>query len=466
VEQSALKRNIGLLGAIALITGTVVGSSIFILLPSLAGLTGPSVWIAYALGVIPAIFTILYQMQLTGTLPVTGANYVSVTRMLSPFWGGICSIAGAVAIITANVFVAVGFAKIICASVPGIPELVWSIGLVAIFAVINYFGISLSTKIQALMFVLFILGILVFGVGGLMNSDPANLTPLFPNGVLPFILVIVVASVGWIGFIALAEIGGEIKEPRRTIPRALIISLVIILFLYLLQSFALVATMPWDQAGKAGSDAIWIDAATFLSPPLVILLYVAFACAVLTTINGLTMSGARTFVAWARDGLIPQAVAKIDKRFATPGIAILLVFILELIGILVAAGIEQYALAQVLAIMVVQILGATAVLMMPKKIPELYSKGIFQFNKFWRWFIWIGCIVIFSLMFLFGIVLDMLDDKGDINKTPYTIIVLVGILMLGTVWWFIRKAYLRKKGIDLSERMRNTSGASVQEAQD
>lgn len=466
MEQIALKRNIGLLGSIALITGTVVGSSIFILLPSLAGLTGPSVWIAYALGVVPALFTILYQIQLTGTLPVTGANYVSVTRMLSPFWGGICSIAGAIAIITANVFVAVGFAKIICVSVPVIPELAWSIGLIAIFAVINYFGISLSTRLQALMFALFILGILIFGIGGAINVNPANLIPLFPNGVLPFILVIVVASVGWIGFIALAEIGGEIKNPRRTIPRALIIALVVILILYVLQSFALVATMPWDQAGKAGSDAIWIAAATFLSPPLVILLYVAFTCAVLTTINGLTMSGARTFVAWARDGLIPQAVAKIDKKYTTPGIAILLVFVLELIGILVAASIEQYALVQVLAIMIVQILGATAVLLMPKKIPALYNKGVFQFNKFWRWFTWIGCIVLFSLIFLFGIVLDMLDDKGDITKTPYTIIVLVGILLLGTVWWFIRKAYLKKKGIDLSEQMRSTTGTSVLEAQD
>jgi len=466
VEQIALQRKIGLLGATALITGTVVGSSIFILLPSLAGLTGPSVWIAYALGVIPALFTILYQIQLTGTLPVTGANYVSVTRMLSPLWGSICSIAGAIAIITANVFVAVGFAKIICLYVPVIPEMVWSIGLVLIFALINYFGISLSTRIQALMFALFIIGMLVFGVGGAINANPANLTPLFPNGVLPFVLVIVVASVGWIGFIALAEIGGEIKNPRTTIPRALIISLVIILVLYVLQSFALVATMPWNEVGKAGNDAIWIAAGTFLSPPLVFLLYVAFACAVLTTINGLTMSGARTLVAWARDGLIPGPVAKIDKRYSTPGIAILIVFVLELLGILVAASIEQYALVQVLAIMVVQILGATAVLLMPRKMPDLYSKGIFQFNRFWRWFIWIGCIVLFSLIFLFGIVLDMLDDKGDISKTPYTIIVLVGLLLLGAAWWFIRKAYLRKKGINLSEQMRSTSGASLQEAQE
>ena len=90
-KQEPLQRRIGLFDAVAMITGLVIGASIFVLVPTMTGMTGPSVYLAYAAAAIPALFVVLYGTQLTGTLPVTGASYISVTRVLSPFWGAIIS---------------------------------------------------------------------------------------------------------------------------------------------------------------------------------------------------------------------------------------------------------------------------------------------------------------------------------------------------------------------------------------
>ena len=88
-EQKAevMQRKVGLFEAVAMITGLVVGASIFVLVPTLVGMTGPSLFLAYALAAIPALFVVLFEVQLTGVLPVTGANFVTVTRVAGPAWG-------------------------------------------------------------------------------------------------------------------------------------------------------------------------------------------------------------------------------------------------------------------------------------------------------------------------------------------------------------------------------------------
>ena len=92
-KPEIMQRKVGLFEAVAMITGLVVGASIFVLVPTMAGMTGPSVFLAYLVAAIPALFVVLYEIQLTGTLPVTGANFVTVTRVASPFWGVIISFA-------------------------------------------------------------------------------------------------------------------------------------------------------------------------------------------------------------------------------------------------------------------------------------------------------------------------------------------------------------------------------------
>jgi APA family basic amino acid/polyamine antiporter len=188
--------------------------------------------------------------------------------------------------------------------------------------------------------------------------------------------------------------------------------------------------------------------------------------AILTTVNALTMACARYFVAWSRDGLLPKAFGHINGRFKTPDVGILFALILEVLGILIAATIDKYALAAVLATMLIQIILAICVLRMPKKLPELYKKSIFKFSGFWRWFSFLGLVITSGFILLMGIFLDTLDSEGNPSKIPWTIFVYVGVLLIGMIFYAVRNAYLKGKGEDLAARMQKVADATLAEAEE
>ncbi len=471
-KPEVMQRKVGLFDAVSMITGLVIGASIFVLLPTLCGMTGPSVFLAYAVAAIPALFVVLSQMQLTGALPVTGANFVTVTRVGNPFWGAVISFAMVIALIASNILVAVGFSAYVISFIQQfnpaftLHPLILPIVIVTFFALINFFGVSIAAWVQGLLFVAFVIGMIIFGIAGTVNINPANFTPLFPNGSMMFIMVLVLASFSWAGLAALSDIGGDVKNPRRNLPLALIFSFVIILILYTWQPFALVASMGAAEAAKAGAPAILLDAAKLMPGWGLWIIFIAAMGAMLTTINALTWSAGRDLVAWARDGMMPKAVANLHSKYKTPHIALIIVLVLEILGIFIAATIDKYALASVFAIMLIQVVSGWCVLRIPKKLPDLYKKSIFKFNTFWRWFIFLGVALTSILIFFMGVFLDMMDAKGNPTATPWTLILFAGILVIGIIYYFIRSAYLKSKGQDLTANLNKVADATLAEAEE
>jgi APA family basic amino acid/polyamine antiporter len=435
-------------------------------------MTGPSVYLAYAAAAIPALFVVLVEVQLTGTLPVTGANYVTVTRVANPFWGSILSFSAVLSLVASNILVAVGFGQYVTAFIQSfnpaftINPLILPIVVVLFFSLINFLGVGLAAVLQAIMFLFFVIGMIIFGIVGSANYNPVNMTPMFTGGAMMFIVAVVLASFSWAGLVALADIGGEVKNPRRNLPLALVISFIIVLILYTLQPFALVASMGAEAAAKAGSPAIMLDAAKLMPGWGIWVIFIAAMGAILTTVNALTWSAARDLMAWGRDGLFPRAFAHLNSRFKTPGLAILIITLLEILGILVSATIDKYALAAVLALMVIQIILAWCVLKIPAKLPDLYKKSFFKFNGFWRWFTFLGAVITCVFIFLMGVLLDMMDKQGNPTQIPWTVFVLLGVLIIGIIFFFIRKAYLKGKGVDLNANLTRVADATLAEAEE
>jgi len=466
-----LQRKIGLFETVAMIVGLVIGAGIFGMTATIAGMTGPSVFIAFIIACLPSLFVVLFEIQLTGTLPVTGANYVTVTRVLSPFWGGILSFSAVLALLAANILVSVIFADYVIAFAQSFNPAfamdgrILTIGIVVFFAAVNYFGVTLASWLQIVLFLAFVIGMVIFGAVGIVNINSVNLTPLYPKGPIMFVVAIVLASYVWSGLLALADIGGEVKNPRKNLPLALIISFGIILVLYTIQPLALVGTMNWQEVAKIGNSAIMVDAARLLPGWGLYVVFIAALGAILTTVNALTWSASRDLLAWARDGMFPRAVAHLS-RFKTPDIAILIITIIQVLGIMVAATIDKYALASVLASSLITILLAWCVFRIPKKMPDLYKKSFFKFNAFWRWFTYIGALITSSIILLSGILLDMMDDKGDPTKFPWVVLVFLGSMLLGAIWYLARRAYLKSKGVDLDANMRKVADATLAEAEE
>jgi basic amino acid/polyamine antiporter, APA family len=471
-KPEIMQRKVGLFETVAMIVGLVIGASIFVLLPTMTNMTGPSVYLALGVACIPSIFVVLFEIQLTGTLPVTGANYVTVTRIAGAAWGSIIAFAAVLALLASNVLCAVGFSQYVIGFIQSfnpsfaLNPAILAIAIVVFFALINFFGVSVAAWIQVFLFLCLLIGIAIFGIVGAAHVNPVNLTPLFPNGALMFIVVVVLGCVAWSGLVALADIGGDVKNPRRNLPAALIIAFVVILFLYTMQPYGLVASMNWQEVGKIGNTAVMVDAGRIMPGIGIYVVFVAAMGAILTTINALIWSCARDLVAWARDGLLPKAVTHLNPKFKSADLAILVITILSIAGILLAATIDKYALASVLALMVIQIVLAWSVLQIPKKLPDLYAKSLIKFNTFWRWFTFLGAVITSVFILLMGILLDTMDSKGNPTQIPWTVFIFLGVLVVGAIWYLSRKAYLKSKGIDLDGNLKKVADATLAEAEE
>ncbi len=242
------------------------------------------------------------------------------------------------------------------------------------------------------------------------------------------------------------------KNPRVNIPLSILISMIIISILYGVQTYALTGTLHWQEAARIGSTAVLAAASTFLPDWCVQVISLGALMAMATSINAVMMMGAREVLVWSRDQVIPQAFGAIHPEYKTPGRAIVLFTLLSILGVLFAAGIQKYALMVIFAVMVIQFLGATAALRMPRKAPEIYQQGLFQFTPFWRWFIWVGCAVFFILIFLFGFLADY-----------QTGLVFLGLLSVTLVYWLARKLFLRKRGICLESNLKQLSDFGILE---
>lgn len=221
-----------------------------------------------------------------------------------------------------------------------------------------------------------------------------------------------------------------------------------------------------SEAAKAGSPAILIDASKLMPGWGIWVIFIAAMGAILTSVNALTWSCARDLVAWARDGFFPKSVANLNPKFKTPGIALLIVLVLEILGILVAATIDKYAIACVLALMLIQIISAYCILRIPKKLPDLYAKSIFKFNAFWRWVAFLGTAITSGFIMIMGVFLDMMDAKGNPTNTPWTVLIVIAVLVIGIIFYFARKAYLKGRGIDMVANLTKVADATLAEAEE
>ncbi|MEW6265887.1 MAG: amino acid permease [Thermodesulfobacteriota bacterium] len=452
VEDS---KKISLTGGVCFTVGLVIGPSIFVIIPTLAGMTGPSLYLAYLAAAVPALFTCLYLIQLSGALPVTGANYVVITRALSPMAGFATSICLLLALISTNALVCWGLAQYVGVYFPGLSKIGLAVAALLLFTVINYLGLEIYEWIQILMVFLLLAVMLVFGAGGSWSAQAALQTPLFPKGTGGFLMVVGVAAFSFAGFPAISEIGGDIRNPKRNIPLALIIALIIITAIYVLQTYAFTGNLAWSEAARIGATAVLAAAGKFLPEWAVTLVAVAAILAMTTTLNSILLMSTREITAWSRDNVVPPVFGRIHPRFKTPHVALVSISILTLVGVLFAAELDKYALIVVFSLMVIQGLAATATWLLPRRMPEIQEKALIKFTPFWRGFTWIGCLICFSLVFAFGLLADL--------KTG---IVFAAAWGLGLVYWYIRASMLSRRGLSIEAGMHALSEAMLAEMEE
>jgi len=461
MEQSSLKREVSIFHGIMLIIGTVIGASSFILIGPLAGQTGPALWMSYALGAIPAIFVAVVFAQLGSSFPMTGAAYVAISRLLSPalslmaVWSAILGI-----FCFATPLMAFGFALYLNNLIPlggDIMLLVVAALTIIFFTVLNIFEIKWMMWAQSIMTVAMIVVLMVFGFGGSFSADPALQTPMFPRGFTAVLAAIIPAYVMYTGLNGITEIGGEVKNPRRSIPIILTISLILLVIIYVAITYALTGLISWTELGKIqGATAVATAASKFMPATFAVLFTsIGALVAASTTINGSIAFLSRDMLALGKDKVLPDALGKVSPRFHTPVPAVITLGVLAVLGLVLTVVfgenfITYCATAVSYAFMLLSLLVCIAVYLMRNKMPERYEQAEFKVKGFWFSFFTIGGAVIFGILILWGFISGYLADPATGWQPALALVVLV---VTGLAYYYLRKWQLSKQGINIQDKL-------------
>ena len=381
-NRGELPRKIGLWAAIAVVIGTTIGSGIFRSPAGIADkLPGPlpllTVW---AMGGLFALCGALSMAEIAGAYPSTGGVYVYIREgwgRLPAFlfgWAELTVIRAASLGAVSSTFAAY-FLRFIGHDPTKEPYATWvhwiAAVAIAITATFNVVGVRWGTLVQNLTAAakyagLMVIVLLAFAIG--LPQTGGHFTPAVPPGsfsIAPFGLALV--SVLWVfdGWADLSFVAGEVKDPRRTMPRALIGGTLAVLAIYLLANLAYLSVMSIEEIRH--SPLVAADVAfRVVGVPGVLFVATTVMLSTFGSLNGSLLTSPRIFFAMADDGLFFKSVAKVHPKFETPYVAIALTAALGIIFVLLRTF-EQLADAFVTAIVPFYALGVASIFVLRKR---------------------------------------------------------------------------------------------------
>lgn len=341
-----LRRELGFWDALTIGAGTMIGAGIFLLAGVALELTGPAAIFSYLVAGIICIITASSAAELATGMPTSGGDYFFVSRSLGPAFGAISGVGIWLSLTFAISFYLFGLGEYLSQFLPLSPF--WGAMLGGVLLIIlNIIGAKESGRTQVIV-VLTLLAILGgFSFTGFFNIDTAKLFPFLPMGVEPIYTTTALVFVSFLGFVKIAAVAEEIKEPSKNLPRALIGSVALVTLLYII-ILLVIAGMFTQETIRNVRDPLTAAARQMLGGTGGIAIIFAGLLATLSSANASIMASSRINLAMARDRMVPNWLSKIHKKQLTPYRAILLTGILALAFLLIESLEDLAKIASVL----------------------------------------------------------------------------------------------------------------------
>ncbi|MCX5177585.1 APC family permease [Streptomyces virginiae] len=312
--EDELKRTLGVSDAVVVGLGAMVGAGIFAALAPAAGAAGGGLLAALGVAGVVAYCNAHSSARLAARYPASGGTYVYGRERLGPFWG---YLAGWGFVIGKTASCAAMALTVGAYLWPGQQRAVAVAAVVALTAA-SYGGVQKSARI-ARVIVAVVLAVLAGVVGVCLSSGAA--APGWPGGSPQGIFGLLQGAgllfFAFAGYARITTLGEEVRDPGRTIPRAVPIALGIALLVYVAVAVAALSVL--GAEGLAQSSAPLADAVRAAGRPgLAPVVRMGAALAALGSLLALVLGVSRTVLAMARDGHLPRALAAVHPRHQVP----------------------------------------------------------------------------------------------------------------------------------------------------
>lgn len=339
MKKLKLKREVNLFTLVMYGVGVIVGAGIYVLVGKASGITGNSVWMAFLLSSTVGVFTALSYAELSSMYPKDASEYHYIQNAFKKDWLSVVMSFGELGgDLIGAAAVSLGFAGYFSA-VFGVPFLWGALGLVVFMSFINFWGIGKSTALTIVMTLVSILGlilIIVFGMGHWGSVDYFEM----PRGTTGIVSAAALIFFAFLGFEDIVNISEEVKNARKVVPKALLISLAISSVLYVLVAISVVSVVDWQVLGA--SDAPLKLVAHEILGDFHPLMSFIILLSTGGTVLILLIAGSRMIYGLSDAGRFPEFLSRIHPKTRTPYIAVLVVM-LFVIGFVLIQRLEVVA---------------------------------------------------------------------------------------------------------------------------
>ena len=331
-----LPRVVGVPGAVFLGLGSILGSGIFVSIGVAAGVGGSSVLLAVVVAAVVALFNGLSSAELAASHPQSGGTYEYGYRYLSPRLGFVAGLMFLCAKSASAASAALGFAGYALTALGRSHEgerIIVALLLVVLLTAVAASGMQRSSKLNAVMVTVTLVGLLGFVVAGFLRTRSAGAEPFSPffaeqSGVQGFLHATALMFVGYTGYARIATLGEEVRAPEKSIPRAIVTTLFLTMLIYVAVTAVAVALVGADglaRATRADVAPLQIAARQTSLPGVTWLVAVAAITAMAGVLLNLLLGLSRVVLAMARRRDLPALLATLDQKRGSPRRAVLFV---------------------------------------------------------------------------------------------------------------------------------------------
>ncbi len=355
-EGITLDRTLSLLDITMIGVGAMIGAGIFVLTGLAAGEAGPALVLAFLLNGIVTTFTALSYAELGSAFPEAGGGYLWVKVGLGGTQGFLAGWMSWFAHAVACSLYGLGFGRfaveVISLGFPGVQAytqpltLIFMTIIVALFAFINYRGASETGLIGNIVTIakVIILGIfIILGFRAMILNPNLNVFTdnFLPNGLGGVFVAMGLTFIAFEGYEIIAQSGEEVKDPMRNIPRAIFISIAIVVVIYVLVAIVVIGAVHvppaagnipvWEYLAQAREVAIVRAAEQFMGRWGGILILISGLASTMSALNATIYSSSRVSFAMGRDHNLPSIFGRIHPLMHTPYWAIVLSAVLIIV---------------------------------------------------------------------------------------------------------------------------------------
>ncbi len=303
----------------------MLGSGIFVLPGLAAAKTGSSVWLAYLIASLCILPAALSKSELATAMPSSGGTYVYIERAFGPILGTVAGIGLWLSLLLKSSFALVGFGaylSILISIDPNLTRIV-AVFFLGIILFLNVLGVKKVGKVQIVIVALSLICLTLILIFGLPEINKAFLKPFLTNGSMGLMSTVAFVYISYAGVTKVAAIAGEIKNPDKNLPLAMILSLFIMTTIYVSITFVLVGNIPLEALEEDLKPIYTIS--NMLGGE-----YVGYAAAIIGVITLISMANSGVLAAsrfpfaMARHKLLPTFMSKLHSRYLTPTVTIII----------------------------------------------------------------------------------------------------------------------------------------------